>query len=122
MVRFSFALEVAKPSKLRTECRMELRFSAGKQHNYQPAFLSFGDLGARHLEYGVSGYLGVLHLNGSMQPHLKSVMEVGVEGHVIGAEARAGIVHFKQVNGRARAILNCRIDVSGVASGKDCND
>jgi hypothetical protein len=98
---------------------MELRFSAAKQHDYQLALLSFGDVGARHLEYGVSGDLGVLYLNGSMQPYLKSVMEVGVGRHVIGAETGAGIVHFKQVNGRARAILNGGINVSGVASGEN---
>jgi hypothetical protein len=68
----------------------------------------------------VVGTVGVEELHAARAENLEAVLEVGAGSEGFGAEARAGVIDFKELDGLAGVVADRRDDIRGVtAAGYD---
>src|SRR5664279_2926286 len=84
-------------SALRTELRVELRFTGREEHNLQSALLSFRQRWAVNLLL-VAVAASVLHLQQTLSAQLDAIVHARPRPKAICAKTGAGIIHLQQAD------------------------
>jgi hypothetical protein len=111
----------ADESGLGCDLEMKLGFARGKQDNLELTFLRFAEHGPIDLHHlPIDGRVLDFERTGPSQ--LDSIVQDGAGGKAVGAEARAWVIDFEELNCRSGAIFDRGVHVIGVASGRKEKD
>ena len=94
---------------------MEFGLAAGQEHDFELALLALGESGAGDLDLLAIGVCR--ELERAAAADLEAIVEGRAGGELVDAEAGAGVIDFKELDGSAGAVLDGGVDVVGVAGG-----